>query len=417
MTEAEAFHLQLPSKTFVSVSLPRWMSLRFLILLVLSANVVFSGSIVKYLPGFDGELPFKLETGYISGGFELFYYFIESKGTLKKTLFFFGIVKLKSEGKSVMRSMQFDIDTYTGGLPRLLSYPYAWTKWLDQHPQYLPVQLFIGGDSYSGISVPLVTKLVVDGIAAKLKPMMNLKVSIPAQCFLGCLLPSLSPELVLRFSLPSVFVVMASQILDVDDLSSKISSLGWDEFHTLLTPVALDDNPNTPAVIGKILANRIFSSTVVTASLTTAWTFVKEFSTVELEPNLFLFRFAKPEHQMKVLAQTPWNIHGQLMVFKPWSQELTIPKIDFHSEAMWIHVHGLPWNRLGECTVQLIGLKLGRLLEIDKLEYRVHDRSPFLRLRVEPNLRHPLVGGFPIPRKQFQPLWVQFIKFKCSARV
>lgn len=119
--------------------------------------------------------------------------------------------------------------------------------------------------------------------------MLFSQVSIPAQCFLGCLLHSLSPELVLRFSLPSVFVVMASQILDVDDLSSKISSLGWDEFHTLLTLVALDDDPDTPAVIGKILANRIFSSTMVTASLTAASTFVKEFSTVELEPNLFLF--------------------------------------------------------------------------------------------------------------------------------
>ena len=36
-------------------------------------------------------------------------------------------------------------------------------QWLDEHPQYLPVQLFIGGDSYSGITVPLVTKKVIDG--------------------------------------------------------------------------------------------------------------------------------------------------------------------------------------------------------------------------------------------------------------
>ncbi|KAB1207377.1 Serine carboxypeptidase-like 18 [Morella rubra] len=222
MTVAEAFHQQLPSKTFVSVSLPRWMSLRFLILLVLSANVAFSGSIVKYLPGFDGELPFKLETGYISvGDSELFYYFIESQGNPQEDPLFLWLTG--GPGCSSFNGliyeigpMQFDIDTYTGGLPRLLSYPYAWTKtasiifldapvgtgfsysrtqegwptsdsdsaeqsyqflrkWLDQHPQYLPVQLFIGGDSYSGISVPLVTKLVVDGIAAKLKPMMNLK--------------------------------------------------------------------------------------------------------------------------------------------------------------------------------------------------------------------------------------------------
>lgn len=31
------------------------------------------------------------------------------------------------------------------------------------HPQYLALQLFIGGDSYSGMIVPLVTKYVVDG--------------------------------------------------------------------------------------------------------------------------------------------------------------------------------------------------------------------------------------------------------------
>jgi hypothetical protein len=36
-------------------------------------------------------------------------------------------------------------------------------QWLDEHPQYLPVQLFIGGNSYSGMTVPQVTKKVIDG--------------------------------------------------------------------------------------------------------------------------------------------------------------------------------------------------------------------------------------------------------------
>lgn len=39
----------------------------------------------------------------------------------------------------------------------------AMLQWLDLHTQYLLVQLFIGGDSYSGIIVPLVTKKVLEG--------------------------------------------------------------------------------------------------------------------------------------------------------------------------------------------------------------------------------------------------------------
>ncbi|KAG8372804.1 hypothetical protein BUALT_Bualt12G0105100 [Buddleja alternifolia] len=42
-----------------------------------------SHSIIKTLPGYSGNLPFNLETGYVSVGesdeIELFYYFIESE--------------------------------------------------------------------------------------------------------------------------------------------------------------------------------------------------------------------------------------------------------------------------------------------------------------------------------------------------
>ncbi|KAJ0011152.1 hypothetical protein Pint_33645 [Pistacia integerrima] len=215
-------NMQLPRKSSLNSLIPlQRLNLRLLLLLILSATTAFSGQIVKYLPGYDGELPFKLETGYISvNESELFYYFIESQGNPEEDPLFLWLTG--GPGCSSFNGliyeigpMEFDIDNYKGGLPRFKYYPYAWTKtasiifldapvgtgfsystksdawassdsesakqsyeflrkWLTENPKYLAVELFIGGDSYSGISVPQITKLVVEGNEAGAQPIMNL---------------------------------------------------------------------------------------------------------------------------------------------------------------------------------------------------------------------------------------------------
>ncbi|KAI4318441.1 hypothetical protein MLD38_032144 [Melastoma candidum] len=202
--------------------LPNLLLLSAPLLLIFVASPAQSGSIVTNLPGYDGELPFKLETGYVSvDDSELFYYFIESQGNPQTDPFFLWLTG--GPGCSSFNGliyeigpMQFDIENYLGGLPKLLPYEPAWTKtasilfldspvgtgysysttaanwyssdsssakqayeflrkWLADHQQYLSVELYVGGDSYSGMIVPLVTQHIVDGNYQGLEPHLNLR--------------------------------------------------------------------------------------------------------------------------------------------------------------------------------------------------------------------------------------------------
>ncbi|KAG5548265.1 hypothetical protein RHGRI_013836 [Rhododendron griersonianum] len=112
----------------------RWVHIHLLVTLVISAQAVLSGKIVKFLPGYDGELPFKLETGYISvDDSELFYYFVESEGNPQEDPLFLWLTG--GPGCSSFTGliyeagpMEFDFQNYAGGLPKLKYYPYRWTK-------------------------------------------------------------------------------------------------------------------------------------------------------------------------------------------------------------------------------------------------------------------------------------------------
>uniref|UniRef100_A0A5B7AP11 Putative serine carboxypeptidase-like 18 n=1 Tax=Davidia involucrata TaxID=16924 RepID=A0A5B7AP11_DAVIN len=199
-----------------------WVCLNLVLILFFSGNAVFCGSIVKYLPGFDGELPFTLETGYITvNESEIFYYFIESETSPKEDpvlVWYSGGPGCSTFNGLIFEigPLAFNISEYLGGTPTLEYYPYSWTKtcnilfvdapvgtgfsyatnssafptsdtksaaqtheflikWFNKHPQFLGNQLFIGADSYSGISAPILVKHIIDGNDAKFIPRFNLK--------------------------------------------------------------------------------------------------------------------------------------------------------------------------------------------------------------------------------------------------
>ncbi|RCV10523.1 hypothetical protein SETIT_2G118200v2 [Setaria italica] len=183
-----------------------------------------SGKVVTSLPGFDGPLPFHLETGYVEvdkdNDAELFYYFVGSESGGAAAPFLLWLTG--GDRCSVFSGLAYEIgpirfvlEPYNGTLPRLRYNQNSWTKvshilfvdspvgagfsfsrepkgydvgdissslrlhdflikWFNDHPEFLANPFYIGGDSYAGKLVPFLAQIISEGIKAG-RTLPNLK--------------------------------------------------------------------------------------------------------------------------------------------------------------------------------------------------------------------------------------------------
>ncbi|KAK4352209.1 hypothetical protein RND71_027727 [Anisodus tanguticus] len=205
----------------------------FLVVVVaeLCSHPAVGGSAVKFLPGFQEPLPFQLETGYVGVGdkedVQLFYYFIKSESNPESDPLMLWITG--GPGCSALSGLIYEIGPitfkpveYNGSLSTMILNPYSWTKvasiifldfpvgtgfsyartpaalqssdlqasdhayqflrkmldqyqWFDDHPEFLRNPLYVGGDSYSGMVVPIITQIIAIKNEMEPKPFINLK--------------------------------------------------------------------------------------------------------------------------------------------------------------------------------------------------------------------------------------------------
>ncbi|CAH8282041.1 unnamed protein product [Eruca vesicaria subsp. sativa] len=205
-------------------------NIHFLILFLFSIStslhyIVATSLHVKYLPGFEGPLPFALETGYLSvgesGDVELFYYFVKSERNPEKDPLMIWLTG--GPGCSSICGLffangplAFKGDVYNGTLPPLELTSFSWTKvanilylespagsgysyaktpralessdakqihqidqflrrWFVEHPEYTSNPFYVGGDSYSGHIVPGVVQQISLGNEKGLTPFISLQ--------------------------------------------------------------------------------------------------------------------------------------------------------------------------------------------------------------------------------------------------
>ncbi|XP_052624024.1 serine carboxypeptidase-like 13 [Lactuca sativa] len=186
--------------------------------------ICHSKSVVKALPGYTGDLPFKLETGYVGVGenedVQLFYLFAESTRNPEVDPLIFYIPG--GPGTSSLYtflyeigSLQFDLDNSQDNIT-LVSNPNTWTqmanliivdipagtgfsyaetkdgwissdtilsiqanefikKFLLDHPMFLKNPLYIGGISYTGMLVPKIALEIYEGNERGDQPTLNIQ--------------------------------------------------------------------------------------------------------------------------------------------------------------------------------------------------------------------------------------------------
>ncbi|XP_031476013.1 serine carboxypeptidase-like 8 isoform X2 [Nymphaea colorata] len=180
---------------------------------------------VARLPGYDGDLPFEMYTGYITvnetTSNNIFYYFIKSeRNSTTDPLIFWLTGGPGCSGFSGLvfeiGPVKFKVEEYNGSLPTLVYNPYSFTriasiifidsptftgfsysnstddhftgnsknfeedyvflkKWLGQHPEFQSNPLYIAGDSYAGMIIPALTYRIAKEMEDGTETIFNLK--------------------------------------------------------------------------------------------------------------------------------------------------------------------------------------------------------------------------------------------------
>ncbi|KAI7997134.1 hypothetical protein LOK49_LG10G00465 [Camellia lanceoleosa] len=144
-------------------------------------------------------------------------------------------------------------------------------------------------------------------------------------------------------------------------------------------------------LVGKILAQKILNKPAVANILLATWKSRTGVVVTPWKENIFLFQFKDLEDRSRVLQETPWSVMGHLLVLMPLSLGKAIDELDFRWTPFWVQVHGLPLAEMTRAHEEVIGSRIGRLVEVEAPSEGLLIHHSFLRLRVKMDVTKPLL--------------------------
>lgn len=144
------------------------------------------------------------------------------------------------------------------------------------------------------------------------------------------------------------------------------------------------------SLIGKIFTEQYISKETIGGLMGKIWRISKPTIFTEVEKTCPSLRLLQRLISKKVVNGKPWLFDGHLFVLQNMDGKCQLAETMISTECLQIQIHNLPFHYMNRFYGNLMGGKVGKVLEIEVDDYDTK-WGEFLRIRVEINLNKPLL--------------------------
>ncbi|KAL8511697.1 hypothetical protein ACS0TY_018211 [Phlomoides rotata] len=190
------------------------------------------------------------------------------------------------------------------------------------------------------------------------------------------------------------------------DLKGKRVDLGEEEIVRLTDEEGVEVESSTKCLIGKVISNKSFNSFGLLEAMKRAMNPPRGFTANEIGKNLFSFQFRSHTDMLGVLAREPWHFDKNVILLKELKRGEQPSTITFDSTNFWVRLYDLPVVARTLKSTNLIGGKIGEVLEVDMGSMEGIARS--VQIKVKVDFRKPLKAGIQLEMGTRKRVWIEF---------
>lgn len=166
--------------------------------------------------------------------------------------------------------------------------------------------------------------------------------------------------------------------------------------------------PNNETValclLGKLWTERSYNVFGLMETMKKLWNPTKGMICRDMGNQMISFQFNSKRDMDRVLAMEPWHFNKHVLVLKQITEDIQPSSMEFNSTPFWMRIYDLPMSGKEENTLKQIGVRFGKVMEVDKESMEGVSRS--IQIRIILRLNNPMKQGTKIKIGKVEPCWL-----------